>query len=48
MHIGNLKGNHFTLVRQISDRQDVERRLQAIAVQGVPRATGSQRFGRGG
>ena len=49
MRIGNLKGNHFTLVlRQISDRQDVERRLQAIAAQGVPNYFGSQRFGRGG
>lgn len=45
MRIGNLKGNHFTLVlRQISDRQDVERRLQAIAAQGVPNYFGSQRF----
>ncbi|WP_163554954.1 tRNA pseudouridine(13) synthase TruD, partial [Klebsiella pneumoniae] len=49
MRIGNLKGNHFTLVlRHISDRQDVENRLQAIAAQGVPNYFGSQRFGRGG
>ncbi|ANS41218.1 tRNA pseudouridine synthase D [Serratia plymuthica] len=49
MRIGTLKGNAFTLVlRQISDRQDVEQRLQAIAAGGVPNYFGSQRFGRGG
>ncbi|WP_337261204.1 MULTISPECIES: tRNA pseudouridine(13) synthase TruD [unclassified Serratia (in: enterobacteria)] len=49
LRIGTLKGNDFTLVlRQISDRQDVEQRLQAIAAGGVPNYFGSQRFGRGG
>lgn len=49
MRIGTLKGNAFTLVlRQISDRQDVEQRLQAIAAGGVPNYFGSQRFGHGG
>lgn len=49
LRIGSLKGNHFTLVlRHISDRQDVEQRLQAIAADGVPNYFGSQRFGHGG
>lgn len=49
LRIGTLKGNEFTLVlRQISDRQEVEQRLQAIAASGVPNYFGSQRFGRGG
>jgi len=49
MRIGTLKGNHFTLVlRQISDRADVENRLQAIAAAGVPNYFGSQRFGHSG
>ncbi len=44
-----LKGNQFTLIlREISDREDVERRLQAIAAQGVPNYFGAQRFGIGG
>lgn len=49
LRIGSLKGNDFTLVlRHISDRQEVEQRLQAIAAGGVPNYFGSQRFGRGG
>lgn len=49
MRIGTLKGNAFTLIlRQISDGDDVERRLRAIASGGVPNYFGSQRFGRGG
>ncbi|MBJ2065478.1 tRNA pseudouridine(13) synthase TruD [Serratia odorifera] len=49
LRIGTLKGNAFTLVlRQISDRNEVEQRLQAIAAAGVPNYFGSQRFGRGG
>ncbi|MFZ1874163.1 MAG: tRNA pseudouridine(13) synthase TruD [Chania sp.] len=49
LRIGTLKGNDFTLVlRDISDRQEVEQRLQAIAAGGVPNYFGSQRFGRGG
>ncbi|MEY4475816.1 MAG: tRNA pseudouridine synthase [Pseudomonadota bacterium] len=49
LRIGSLKGNAFTLVlRHITDRQDVEQRLQQITVQGVPNYFGSQRFGRGG
>lgn len=49
LRIGTLKGNDFTLVlRQISDRQDVEQRLTQIEVQGVPNYFGSQRFGHEG
>ncbi|WP_191091645.1 tRNA pseudouridine(13) synthase TruD [Affinibrenneria salicis] len=49
LRIGNLKGNAFRLVlRQISDRAAVERRLQLIAQQGVPNYFGLQRFGREG
>ncbi|KEY58172.1 tRNA pseudouridine(13) synthase TruD [Serratia sp. DD3] len=49
LRIGTLKGNDFTLVlRHISDRQEVEQRLQAIAVHGVPNYFGLQRFGHGG
>lgn len=49
LRIGTLKGNNFTLVlRHISDRQEVEQRLQAIAASGVPNYFGSQRFGHGG
>ncbi|MFC0228582.1 tRNA pseudouridine(13) synthase TruD [Serratia aquatilis] len=49
LRIGTLKGNDFTLVlRHISDRQQVEQRLQAIAASGVPNYFGSQRFGHGG
>ncbi|CDH34599.1 tRNA pseudouridine(13) synthase TruD [Xenorhabdus bovienii] len=49
LRIGTLKGNDFTLVlRQISDRQSVEKRLQQIAQAGVPNYFGEQRFGRDG
>jgi len=49
MHIGTSKGNTFTLIlRQISDDDDVEQRLRAIAWGGVPNCFGRQRFGRGG
>ncbi|MGJ0579702.1 tRNA pseudouridine(13) synthase TruD [Xenorhabdus bovienii] len=49
LRIGALKGNDFTLVlRQISDRQSVEKRLQQIAQAGVPNYFGEQRFGRDG
>lgn len=49
LRIGSLKGNNFTLVlRHISDRQEVEQRLQAITVHGVPNYFGLQRFGHGG
>lgn len=49
LRIGALKGNDFTLVlRHISDRQEVEQRLQAIAADGVPNYFGRQRFGHGG
>ncbi len=37
LRLGALKGNQFTLIlREISDRDDVEKRLQAIADGGVP------------
>ena len=49
LRLGALKGNQFTLVlREISDRADVEARLQAIAQAGVPNYFGAQRFGLGG
>lgn len=49
LRLGALKGNRFTLVlREVSDRHEMELRLQAIAGQGVPNYFGSQRFGIGG
>ena len=49
LRLGALKGNQFTLIlREISDRDDAEQRLQAIAAQGVPNYFGAQRFGIGG
>ncbi|RBP60200.1 tRNA pseudouridine13 synthase [Brenneria salicis ATCC 15712 = DSM 30166] len=49
LRIGTLQGNDFSLVlRQISDREAVECRLQQITEQGVPNYFGSQRFGKGG
>ncbi|REF27051.1 tRNA pseudouridine13 synthase [Xenorhabdus cabanillasii] len=49
LRIGVLKGNDFTLVlREISDRQSVEKRLQQVAQTGVPNYFGEQRFGRDG
>lgn len=46
LRIGALKGNDFTLVlRHISNRQELEQRLKAIATRGVPNYFGSQRFG---
>lgn len=49
LRLGALKGNAFTLVlREISHRDDVESRLQAINTGGVPNYFGAQRFGIGG
>ncbi len=49
LRIGALAGNAFRLVvREVSDRADVENRLQRIQRQGVPNYFGEQRFGRGG
>jgi tRNA pseudouridine13 synthase len=49
LRLGALRGNSFTLVlRGITDRSDVETRLQAISEQGVPNYFGAQRFGLGG
>lgn len=49
LRLGALKGNQFTLIlREISDRDEVERRLQSVAAQGVPNYFGAQRFGIGG
>ncbi len=47
---GALAGNRFVLtLRNVRGaRQDIERRLQAIATHGVPNYFGEQRFGRGG
>ncbi|WP_061707375.1 tRNA pseudouridine(13) synthase TruD [Pseudenterobacter timonensis] len=49
LRLGALKGNAFTLVlRDISDRAQVEQRLTAIRERGVPNYFGAQRFGIGG
>ncbi|HEY0211216.1 MAG TPA: tRNA pseudouridine(13) synthase TruD [Acerihabitans sp.] len=49
LRIGTLKGNAFTLVlREISDRNAVEQRLDILADEGVPNYFGSQRFGHQG
>ncbi|WGO83080.1 tRNA pseudouridine(13) synthase TruD [Arsenophonus apicola] len=49
LRIGSLKGNDFELtVRQISDQQAVETRLQQIRTLGVANYFGEQRFGRAG
>lgn len=49
LRLGALKGNAFTLVlREISHRDEVESRLQAINTGGVPNYFGAQRFGIGG
>lgn len=49
LRTGALQGNAFALVlRQISDRDAVEQRLQLIARDGVPNYFGSQRFGHEG
>lgn len=49
LRIGHLRGNTFRLVlRQISQADDVEQRLQLIAKEGVPNYFGVQRFGRQG
>ncbi|MEH0875207.1 tRNA pseudouridine(13) synthase TruD [Pectobacterium cacticida] len=49
LRIGTLRGNYFSLVlRQISDRSEVDARLSLIAARGVPNYFGSQRFGRNG
>ncbi len=49
LRLGALKGNAFTLVlREVSHRDEVEKRLTAINEQGVPNYFGAQRFGIGG
>lgn len=49
LRLGALKGNAFTLVlREVSQRDEVESRLQAINTGGVPNYFGAQRFGIGG
>ncbi|AFJ45989.1 tRNA pseudouridine(13) synthase TruD [Shimwellia blattae] len=49
LRTGALRGNHFTLVlREVSDREEVTRRLNAIVRDGVPNYFGLQRFGLGG
>ncbi|WP_065648328.1 tRNA pseudouridine(13) synthase TruD [Pantoea eucrina] len=49
LRTGALAGNAFRLViRDVSDRADVDARLQQIQTQGVPNYFGEQRFGRGG
>lgn len=49
LRLGALQGNNFTLVlRDVSHREEVEQRLNAILHGGVPNYFGSQRFGIGG
>jgi tRNA pseudouridine13 synthase len=49
LRLGALKGNNFTLVlREVSGREELETRLNAILRDGVPNYFGSQRFGLGG
>ncbi|EHN8718241.1 tRNA pseudouridine(13) synthase TruD [Enterobacter hormaechei] len=49
LRLGALKGNAFTLVlREVTEREDVEKRLKAINERGVPNYFGAQRFGIGG
>ncbi|ALB63841.1 tRNA pseudouridine 13 synthase [Cronobacter condimenti 1330] len=49
LRLGALKGNRFSLVlRDITDRDEAQTRLQAIAEKGVPNYFGPQRFGIGG
>ncbi|MCT4702836.1 tRNA pseudouridine(13) synthase TruD [Enterobacteriaceae bacterium H20N1] len=49
LRTGALKGNNFTLVlREVSNREELEQRLNAILKEGVPNYFGSQRFGIGG
>ena len=49
LRTGALAGNAFRLVvRQVSDRAEVDARLHQIQQQGVPNYFGEQRFGRGG
>lgn len=49
IRIGTLRGNSFELtLRQISDRDQVESRLQQIKLCGVPNYFGEQRFGHNG
>ena len=49
LRLGALKGNDFTLIlREVSRRDEVEQRLQAIQSAGVPNYFGVQRFGIGG
>lgn len=49
LRIGSLKGNQFEItLRDISNANDVEQRMQKIATSGVPNYFGEQRFGRDG
>ncbi|HEQ1857955.1 TPA: tRNA pseudouridine(13) synthase TruD [Providencia alcalifaciens] len=49
LRIGSLKGNQFEVtLRDITDADDVEQRLQKVADLGVPNYFGEQRFGRDG
>ncbi|TDX17678.1 tRNA pseudouridine(13) synthase TruD [Buttiauxella gaviniae] len=49
LRLGALQGNRFTLVlREVSDRADIEQRLNTILHRGVPNYFGSQRFGIAG
>ncbi|GGD25126.1 tRNA pseudouridine synthase D [Franconibacter daqui] len=49
LRLGALKGNHFRLVlREVTNREEMETCLQAVRDEGVPNYFGPQRFGIGG
>lgn len=49
LRIGSLKGNQFEItLRDITNADDVDQRLQKVAKLGVPNYFGEQRFGRDG
>ncbi len=49
LRTGTLKGNYFRIqLRDVTSSPELEARLQAIGVQGVPNYFGEQRFGRNG
>lgn len=49
LRTGALKGNRFTLVlRDVTHKDETDRRLESIARGGVPNYFGAQRFGLGG
>lgn len=48
LRLGTLQGNRFRLcLREVSDMQELQRRVEHVAETGVPNYFGEQRFGRG-